>query len=111
MAKNLYDFQDMFGIDFSLAKSERILYYDTTVSHAMVIMGADLDNGVPVKWLVENSWGRANGDAGYYYMYDTWFDEYVYQVILHKKYLPAEVLNILKTEPTILPEDDPMRAL
>ena len=35
-------------------------------------------------------------------------DEYVYKVIIHKKYLPKQVLDILKTEPIVLPPWDPM---
>ncbi len=41
-------------------------------------------------------------------MYDDWFDQYTYKVIINKKYLPKRVLDILKTEPTVLPPWDPM---
>jgi len=41
-------------------------------------------------------------------MYENWFDRYVFTVIIHEKYLPAEVLELLKTKPVILPSWDPL---
>jgi bleomycin hydrolase len=40
-----------------------------------------------------------------------WFKEYNFEVIVHKKYLPEEILAVLKTEPIVLPPWDPMGAL
>ena len=42
-------------------------------------------------------------------MYDDWFDNYVFSVIIHKRYLPKDVLALLETKPTVIPAWDPMR--
>lgn len=49
--------------------------------------------------------------AGYLYMTDEWFSEYVYEVVVDKKHVPEEVLAVLEQEPIVLPAWDPMGAL
>lgn len=44
-------------------------------------------------------------------MTDEWFSEYVYEVVVDKKFLSGEVLEVNKQEPVILPAWDPMGAL
>lgn len=63
------------------------------------------------KWRVENSWGDDKGDKGYLMMSDQWFSEFVYEVVVDKKFVPEEILDVLKQEPIILPPWDPMGAL
>ncbi|HUV36689.1 MAG TPA: C1 family peptidase [Patescibacteria group bacterium] len=109
LAVGMYDYGALFGIDPALTKAERVQYRGSTPNHAMVLIGVDIDDGKPVKWLVENSWGTDRGDKGRWAMYDDWFDEYVYTVIIHKRYLPGDVLDLLDTEPEILPAWDQMR--
>lgn len=41
-------------------------------------------------------------------MTDRWFDEYMFRLVVNKKYVPAETLKILKQTPTLLPAWDPM---
>jgi bleomycin hydrolase len=61
---------------------------------------------------VENSWGERNGEKGYYIMSDEWFDEYLYEVVVSKKYLPVELVNEYDNqEAKLLPPWDPMGAL
>ena len=48
--------------------------------------------------MVENSWGSASGYRGHLIMTDKWFDEYMFRVVAEKKYVPAKVLDIFKTE-------------
>ncbi|RKZ08235.1 aminopeptidase, partial [bacterium] len=78
-------------------------------NHAMVFIGVDTLGGKPLKWLVENSWGTDRGNKGYWTMYDNWFDEYVFAVIINKAYLPDDVTALFKTKPITLPAWDPMR--
>ena len=61
--------------------------------------------------MVENSWGTEHGDKGYELMTDAWFDEYRYEVTVHKKYLSVELRAVLDTDPIVLPPWDPMGAL
>lgn len=44
-------------------------------------------------------------------MTDDWFSEYVYEVVVDKKFLPADVLEVMQHEPVVLPAWDPMGAL
>ena len=63
------------------------------------------------KWRVENSWGDDKGDKGYLMMTDEWFSEFVYEVVVDKKFVPEEILKVLEQEPVMLPPWDPMGAL
>ena len=74
----------------------------------MTLVGVDLKNDKPIKWRVENSWGTAKGSNGYWTMYDNWFDLHVYNIIVHKKYVPKEILKIRDTPAILLPPWDPM---
>ena len=42
---------------------------------------------------------------------DEWFSEYVYEVVVDKRLVTAEVLDVLKQEPVVLPPWDPMGSL
>lgn len=111
LADNLYEFCKFFGTCLSLDKAARIDYHEVNPNHAMVFAGVDIQNDKPVKWLVENSWGTQNGKDGYFVMYDNWFDEFVLCGIFHKKYVPKELMDILKTEPVIISPWDTMAQL
>ncbi len=111
MAPAIYDYADIYGVDFSMSKKDRVLYRESVPTHAMVFTGVDVQDQKPNKWLVENSWGTKAGSKGFLIMYDKWFDNYVYEVVINKKYLPQSVLKILKTKPIVLPPWDPMYAI
>ena len=104
----IYDYPPLLGLDFTMTKEERIRYRESIPTHSMVFLGVDLEAGKPVKWLVENSWGADKGDKGFLSMYDRWFDEYLYTVVVHRKHLKEEVLKIFTQEPETLPPWDPM---
>ena len=69
------------------------------------------DAGKPTRWRVENSWGPDPGDKGFYTMTTPWFREYLYEVMVDRRYLGEELLGVLGTEPTVLKPWDPMGAL
>ena len=82
------------------------------MDHAMVITGVNLDeNGQPTKWKIENSWSDEHGNKGYYLMNADWFDQFVYQAVINKKYLSEEQLKEAAQEPTHLSPWDPMGTL
>ena len=83
------------------------------MTHAMLFTGVDLDSkGNSNKWRVENSWGNKNGDKGYYIMTDKWFDEYNYEIVVHKKHISQKLLDLYnKEKPIHLNPWDPMGAL
>jgi len=108
---DLYALSALYGVDFTLAKGERLLYHESAMTHAMLFTGVDIVDGVPRRWRVENSWGADKGRKGFYAMNDSWFDEYVFEIAAPRKSLPAHLQQALQLEPIILPAWDPMGAL
>lgn len=107
-----YDYETAFAMDFSMTKGERLEYSESAMNHAMVITGVNLDeSGKPVRWKIQNSWGDEHGDKGYYLMSASWFDSFVYQAVILKKYLSADQQQALEKEPIHLNPWDPMGAL
>ena len=108
---NNYNYGDLFGVEFGMDKRERVMTFDSGSSHAMTLMAVDLDNeGNPKKWQVENSWGASSGYHGTLIMTDEWFNEYMFRLVVDKKYIPENILEILNQKPTMLPAWDPMFA-
>ena len=106
-----FDYESLMGTTFGMNKKQRVQTFASGSSHAMTLMAVDLDkDGKPKKWMVENSWGAEAGYKGHLIMTDEWFDEYVFRLVVEKKYVPEKVLNILKQKPIRLPAWDPMFA-
>ena len=102
-----FDYESLLGVSFGMNKEERVRTHASGSSHAMSLIAVDLQDGKPVKWMVENSWGET-GYKGKLIMTDRWFDEYMFRLVVDKKYVPADILALLKTAPTKLPAWDPM---
>lgn len=111
MALDAYDINDLFDIDFTMTKAERLDFGESLMTHAMVLTGVDLIDGESTKWKVENSWGEKVGTNGFFVMSDAWMDEYTYQIVVRKEFLTAEQLAAFEAEPTVLAPWDPMGAL
>ncbi|BDR57308.1 C1 family peptidase [Xylocopilactobacillus apis] len=114
MDPSIYTLDSLFSTDFSMSKADRLDYDESLMTHAMVITGVDLVDDKPTKWKVENSWGDKAGSKGYFVMSDEWMSEFVYQVVINKKYLTSEeqyVYDSQYNEPTVLKPWDPMGAL
>lgn len=108
---NNMDYESLFRTKFPMDKKQRIQTYSSGSSHAMTLIAVDLDEAdKPRKWMVENSWGAASGYKGNLIMTDKWFEEYMFRVVLEKKYVPADVLKMLEQKPVLLPAWDPMFA-
>lgn len=102
-----------FDVEGCLDKAERLDYGESAMTHAMVLEGVNLDEkGAPMLWKVENSWGKDHGRNGFDTLSDPWFDEYVYQVVVDKRYLTDDERRTYETaEPTHLAPWDPMGSL
>ena len=115
MDTKLYDLNGLFNIDLNMTKAQRLDYGESMMDHAMVITGVDLNNDQqPTKWKVENSWGEKVGTKGYFVMSDAWFDQFVYQLVIDKQYLPEKLQQVYEQEkdaPKVLVPWDPMGAL
>ncbi|MEG0887452.1 MAG: C1 family peptidase [Bacteroides sp.] len=108
---NNYDYNSLMGTTFGMDKKQRIQTFASGSSHAMTLMAVDLNAaGKPTKWMVENSWGATNGYQGHLIMTDEWFDEYMFRLVVEKKFATPQVLEILKQQPIRLPAWDPMFA-
>ena len=107
----LYDYEGLYDTEFGLTKTDRLLYHQTFMTHAMLFTGVDMVDGKPRRWRVENSWGDENGKKGFYLMQDSWFDEYMFEIAARKSALPDELQKALELEPIVLPPWDPMGAL
>ena len=75
----------------------------------MTLTAVDLDkDGKPKKWKVENSWGESNGQQGCAIMTEDWFREYMFRLVVDKKYVPENILKLKDEKPTMIPYDDPL---
>ena len=105
---NNFDYESLMGVTFGMDKKERVQTHASGSSHAMTLIAVDIVDGKPVKWMVENSWGPAAGYQGNYIMTDEWFNEYMFRLVVEKKYVPEDVLKMLDQKPVQLPAWDPM---
>ncbi len=108
---HLYDLPAVYDTEFTLNKSDRLLFGETLMTHAMLFTGVDMLDGTTRKWRVENSWGADKGKDGFYTMNDSWFDEYVFEIAARRDALPESLRQALDTDPIVLPAWDPMGAL
>lgn len=105
-----FDYESLSGFTFGMDKKERVQTHASGSSHAMTLIAVDIDDksGLPVKWMVENSWGASAGYKGCLIMTDEWFNEYMFRLVLEKKYVPQDILDMLNQAPVALPAWDPM---
>lgn len=103
LSTNLYKLNDLFGVNLDMDKADRLRTGVGEVSHAMTLVGVDEDQGDIRQWKVENSWGEKSGSKGYFVMSNEWFNDYVYEVVVHKKYLTEEQRKIAEGQITDLP--------
>ena len=105
----MYDYESLFGIDLTMDKKTRVLTRQSGSSHAMTLIGVDTDEaGKTVKWEFENSWGPEAGPNGYITFTDQWFDDYMFRIVIDKKYLDAKSAKAASSKPIQLPAWDYM---
>lgn len=105
---NNFNYDEIFGVKFGMNKAQRVRSFDSGSSHAMTLKAVDIDsNGKPQKWEVENSWGMT-GHNGHIIMTDEWFDNYMFRLVINKKYANEKILKAAEQKPTMLPCWDPM---
>ena len=106
---NLFDYESLMGTTFGMDKTQRIMTFDSGSAHAMTLTAVDLDaKGNPVKWKVENSWSETSGEKGHALMTNEWFNEYMFRLVVDKKYVSAKLLKEFEQKPTMLTTDDPL---
>jgi bleomycin hydrolase len=104
-----FDYGSLFGTTFGMDKAQRISTYDSGSTHAMTLTAVDLDaEGKPLKWKVENSWGADSGQKGYLIMTADWFREYMFRLVVNKKYVPENLLKAAEQTPVMVMPEDPL---
>ena len=104
-----FNYEAVYNVPFQMNKADRIKTSDSGSSHAMALIAVEVDqNEKPVKWQFENSWGESSGEKGYLTFTDRWFDEYMFRIVVNKKYISEKVLDIYQEKAEMLPPWDPM---
>lgn len=104
-----FDYAALFNTTFSMDKAQRISTFDSGSTHAMTLTAVDLDaNGKATKWKVENSWGADWGQKGCLIMTDRWFREYMFRLVVNKKYVSDKLLKDYEQKPLMVMPEDPL---
>ena len=106
-----FDYEHTLDLDLNMDKAEMLDSRESAMNHAMVFTGVNLVSNKPNRWKIENSWGDKAGNKGYYIASDTWFDKYVFEAVVNKKYLNRKQKEALKKKPRVLDPWDPFGSL
>ena len=91
------------GFSTAMPKGRRLEYNSSSATHAMILVGVHFDEtGVPDRWKIENSWGKDVGDGGYFVCSEKYFEDFVYEAVIHKKHLTEAQRKMLEEEPVII---------
>lgn len=102
----LYNYKDT--LDFKpLTKEEALDLHDIEMHHAMTFCGVHLVDNKPIRWKIEDSYGDKEKINGYYIMNDNFFNEFVLNVIIDRKYLSKEQIKFLEQNPVDIEIGEP----
>lgn len=105
------DYESLFNVDLKLSKEDALDYGYSMMTHAMTFTGVQMNGNEALRFKVENSWGEKFGYKGHFVMTSDWFDQYVYQVVVNKKYLPEKLRKAYEKKAKELSPWDPMGSL
>lgn len=93
-----FDFEKLFGYR-DMTKEQSLSAFDTRSRHVMVVRGVHLEDGKPVRWKVEDSYGDDARINGYYVMNNNYFEKCVFFALINKKFVSDKIIEASKLEP------------
>ena len=79
MECNAIDYELLFDIGHTNSKEYLMERRSVKPSHAMLSIGVHCDNGKPVRWKVQNSWGKK---TAFLTMSEKWFNNNVFEIAI-----------------------------
>ena len=102
LACDTMDFEGLFGVDLSMSREDMLDAHETRNTHAMTFQGVQLgDDGRPVAWRIENSWGEDSCKDGYLVASAEWYRTYGGEVVVRREFVPAEYLELWDNAPVV----------
>ena len=90
-----FAYMDYLGIEDIHTKKDRIDTCQSQMTHAMVFSGYHEDRYGKIDWYeIENSWGADGDYKGSLVCTDDWFGEFVYQLIVKRKYVTKDEMGV-----------------
>ena len=100
LALDTMDREGLFGVGLDMTRTEMLDARETCFTHAMTFQGVELgEGGRPRAWRVENSWGKDACKDGYLVMSADWYRLYGGDVVVERRFVPADVLKLWDEAP------------
>lgn len=100
LACDTMDYEGLFGVDLSMSRADMLDAHETRNTHAMTFQGVEIgEDGRPVAWRIENSWGTDSCKDGYLVASADWYRTYGGEVVVRREFVPAEYLELWDNAP------------
>ena len=100
LATDTMDFDSLFGCELEMGRKDLVEARETCLTHEMTFQGVELgDDGRPVAWRIENSWGKDAGKDGYLIMSADWFRTFGGNVTVRREFVDEAMLKLWDTAP------------
>lgn len=80
---NAINYNMLFDTNLTRSKVERMNCRDIAPNHAMLLIGVHCEGKTPMRWKVQNSWGK---DKAFLSMSNEWFEQNVFEISVPLKY-------------------------
>ncbi len=110
LALDTMDYDALFDVDLSMERADMYDMRESSLTHAMTFQGVELDEqGEPVAWRVENSWGKDACKDGYLVVSADWFRLYGGEVSVRREFVDEQTLR--QWDETPVTDVDPWSAV
>ena len=83
-----FDYEEAAGFSFEMSRKDYFQLKAGIACHSMLITGVHLGgDGKPQRWKILNSYDIDGLHQGYFTCSDSWFDKYMVNAVICKKYL------------------------